>query len=105
MSHVVFSPMRPFPLVIVSAVILAFAFPNPGNAAPATLEILGPAPGIQSTLVAGGDGNFYGTSYDGGDFGGGTIFRMTPAGQITILKSLQESTSEARAMDGSHPLF
>jgi uncharacterized repeat protein (TIGR03803 family) len=32
------------------------------------------------------DGNFYGTAPTGGLYGKGTIFRMTPAGSITVLK-------------------
>jgi uncharacterized repeat protein (TIGR03803 family) len=38
-------------------------------------------------LMLGADGNFYGTSYQGGAGGWGTVFRMTPAGAITTLHS------------------
>jgi len=41
----------------------------------------------QSSLVQGGDGNFYGTTNSGGAGGLGCIFKMTPAGQVTILVS------------------
>jgi uncharacterized repeat protein (TIGR03803 family) len=96
--------VRPQFLIIAAAALMVFASRDLGNAASAaTLEILGPAPGTGSALVAGSDGNFYGTSFDGGDFGAGTIFRMTPSGQITILKSFEESTADSRAADGSHP--
>lgn len=37
-----------------------------------------------STLIQGSDGNFYGTSFSGGS-GMGTVFKMTPAGVVTIL--------------------
>ena len=41
-----------------------------------------------STLVQGGDGNFYGTAQNGGTNGGwGTIFKVTPAGVLTPLFS------------------
>lgn len=70
---------------------------------PATLEILAPAPGTKSTLTAGPDGNFYGTSSNGGSFAAGTLFRMTPAGQVTILKSFAASSDSNRSPDGSQP--
>ena len=42
----------------------------------------------QGSLVQGADGNFYGTTNTGGNASGyGTIFKMTPAGQVTILNS------------------
>jgi uncharacterized repeat protein (TIGR03803 family) len=36
-------------------------------------------------LVLGSDGNFYGMTNVGGTYGYGTIFKMTPAGAITVL--------------------
>ena len=37
-------------------------------------------------LVQGSDGNFYGTTYNGGtNIANGTIFRITPAGTLTTL--------------------
>lgn len=39
-------------------------------------------------LVQGDDGYFYGVTRDGGAGGCGTIFRITPAGEHTILRSL-----------------
>jgi uncharacterized repeat protein (TIGR03803 family) len=38
-------------------------------------------------LAQGTDGNFYGTTSQGGDYNGGTIFKITPAGVITTLYS------------------
>ena len=38
-----------------------------------------------SALVQGADGNFYGTTSDGGTHGFGTVFMITPAGQFTTL--------------------
>jgi uncharacterized repeat protein (TIGR03803 family) len=41
-----------------------------------------------AALTQGRDGNFYGTSFQGGAFDNGTIFRITPAGAFTKLFSL-----------------
>ena len=38
-------------------------------------------------LVQGTDGNFYGTTSTGGDYGGGTTFMITPSGVFTSLHS------------------
>ena len=47
-------------------------------------------------LLLGSDGNFYGTTSAGGDRGGGTVFRLTPTGQLTPLFSFAAS-------DGASP--
>jgi uncharacterized repeat protein (TIGR03803 family) len=39
----------------------------------------------QSGMILANDGNFYGTTASGGEYGSGTIFRMTPAGELTTL--------------------
>jgi uncharacterized repeat protein (TIGR03803 family) len=38
-----------------------------------------------SSLVQGSDGNFYGTTSAGGTTDSGTLFKMTPAGKLTVL--------------------
>ena len=43
-------------------------------------------------LVEGGDGAYYGTSQGGGPANLGTIFKVTPAGVVTIVKFLDETT-------------
>jgi uncharacterized repeat protein (TIGR03803 family) len=40
-----------------------------------------------SGLILGSDGNFYGTTVSGGSNGGGTVFKITPAGVLTTLAS------------------
>jgi uncharacterized repeat protein (TIGR03803 family) len=51
-----------------------------------------------SRLLQGEDGNFYGTAGAGGANGGyGTVFKMTPAGNLTVLHSF------AGGSDGSQP--
>jgi uncharacterized repeat protein (TIGR03803 family) len=42
----------------------------------------------RATLVLGADGNFYGTTEIGGTFDDGVVFKMTPAGMVTVLHSL-----------------
>jgi uncharacterized repeat protein (TIGR03803 family) len=39
-------------------------------------------------LTLGNDGNFYGTTEQGGIYGAGTVFKMTPDGTVTTLASL-----------------
>jgi len=45
----------------------------------------------QGVLVQGMDGNFYGTTFVGGAYGGGTIFRISPGGNYTNLHSFGAS--------------
>jgi uncharacterized repeat protein (TIGR03803 family) len=44
-------------------------------------------------VVEGGDGNFYGTTSDGGLYEGGTVFKITPKGTTTVLVSFGGTTS------------
>lgn len=53
----------------------------------------GPAAG----LIQGADGNFYGTAVQGGTNGLGSVFKMTPGGQVTTLHSFSGT-------DGQFPL-
>src|SRR5258708_2292758 len=47
-----------------------------------------------AALVQGSDSNFYGTTASGGEHFQGTVFRITPAGGITVLHSFSGSPSE-----------
>ena len=59
-----------------------------------------------ATLVLGSDGNFYGTTSEGGDsncdsrYGCGTVFKITPSGTLTTLYSF---CSLASCADGEEP--
>jgi uncharacterized repeat protein (TIGR03803 family) len=58
----------------------------------------------QAGLVQGSDGNFYGTTTDGGIYGLGTVFQMTPNGTLTTLVHLDGTNgllSQARLVQGS----
>jgi uncharacterized repeat protein (TIGR03803 family) len=52
-----------------------------------------------AALALGADGNFYGTTSAGGQFGHGTVFQLTPAGVLTTLYEF--GTEETT--DGSFP--
>ncbi|HEY0257121.1 MAG TPA: choice-of-anchor tandem repeat GloVer-containing protein, partial [Candidatus Methylacidiphilales bacterium] len=61
-----------------------------------------PSDGDEPTgaLVAGADGNFYGTTFSGGVTGEGTIYNISPTtGAVTILHSFSDTTG-----DGAQPL-
>ena len=47
--------------------------------------LTGNGPNLINGLVQASDGNFYGTSSEGGTNQQGTIFRMTPSGALTVL--------------------
>lgn len=61
-------------------------------------------------LFEGSDGNFYGLTPVGGQFGmvtlsGGTVFKLTPSGTLTTLHSFcsEEDTSTGNCLDGEGP--
>ena len=49
-------------------------------------------------LTLGADGNFYGTTFEGGNFGYGVLFKVTPAGSLTILHNFNSDGT-----DGNFP--
>ena len=53
-----------------------------------------------SGLLQATDGNFYGTSHDGGLYGIGTVFKMTPDGNVTVLCSMSVPVGDPL----SHPV-
>jgi len=78
-------------------------------AAPAqTFRVLanfGPTDGVDpNTLIQGADGNFYGTTLDGGaNLFGGTVFKITPDGAVTILHNFcsQPGCPDGAGSDGA----
>jgi uncharacterized repeat protein (TIGR03803 family) len=55
----------------------------------------------EAGLVQAGNGDFYGTTYDGGAQGDGTVFRITPTGALTTLYSFCAQTN---CGDGVNPV-
>jgi uncharacterized repeat protein (TIGR03803 family) len=60
-------------------------------------------------LVLGRDGNFYGTTFEGGKAGKGTVFQITPTGALTTLHSFtglaDGSAPESGLVEGSDGNF
>ena len=54
-----------------------------------------------SGLVQGPDGNLYGTTIDGGTYGGGNVIRITPGGEVT---SLYDFCAQSNCADGQYPV-
>jgi len=50
----------------------------------------------EAVLVQGGDGNFYGTTFEGGTSNNGTVFRISPSGSETNLYSLGSSPNDGK---------
>jgi uncharacterized repeat protein (TIGR03803 family) len=74
---------------------IAFSITPGGTEAALYLFAGGTSDGAYPTagLVQGSDGNFYGTTAQGGKFNGGTVFRITPAGVETLLHSFGGSSN------------
>lgn len=60
----------------------------------------GSYPNSPAALVQGTDGNFYGTTFEGGTADSGTVFKITPTGTLTSLYSF---CTQPNCVDGSGP--
>ena len=56
--------------------------------------------GPNGSLVQGTDGNFYGTTGQGGSGGLGTVFKITSSGTVTLLHSFAGGTSDGSGPNG-----
>ena len=51
---------------------------------------------VPSALVQAANGDFYGTTFDGGPVAAGTIFRITSKGQLTAIHTFQDGANDGR---------
>jgi uncharacterized repeat protein (TIGR03803 family) len=62
-----------------------YSFPALGAFSTAGLAINTTGANPRSALLLASDGNFYGTAYQGGANGHGTVFRLTPSGAVSVV--------------------
>ena len=55
----------------------------------------------RAALIQATDGNFYGTTFQGGAYGQGTVFAITPSGSLTTLYSF---CPQSGCADGANPV-
>ena len=55
---------------------------------------------VYAGLVEGTDGNFYGTTFNGGADNAGEVYKITPSGTLTVLHSF---CSQTNCTDGGYP--
>jgi len=60
---------------------------------------------VIGNLVEGPDGNFYGTTSHGGPSGNGTVFRVTPAGELTTIVANQANPAAGLAVGNDGLLY
>jgi uncharacterized repeat protein (TIGR03803 family) len=92
---------------VASCCALASLLTACGDGGTGTLGPLGPeltSPQIDgvgpSGLTQGRDGNFYGTTSAGGQFAMGTVFRLTPGGEETVVYSFKGGTVDGKSPGG-----
>jgi uncharacterized repeat protein (TIGR03803 family) len=76
-----------------------FSFPALGAFSSAGVAVNTEGANPRAGLLLAADGNFYGTAYQGGASGYGTVFRMTPAGAVSVVHAFT-----GPSMGGAFPL-
>ena len=59
--------------------------------------------GPEGGLTEGADGRFYGTTYYGGAYGGGTVYAITPVGNLTTLYDFEAGDALGHNANGKSP--
>jgi uncharacterized repeat protein (TIGR03803 family) len=87
--------MRLLPLALAIVSLSAFCFGQTYTFS-TLVNFTGAKKGPQypSNLIVDSSGNLYGTSYSGGKFGNGTVFKVSPKGVVTVLHSFAGSPSD-----------
>ena len=74
-----------FRLTTAGAVTTLYSFPSLSAFNTSGLAINATGANPRAGLFLAADGNYYGTAYQGGTTGYGTLFKMTPAGAVTVV--------------------
>ena len=90
----------PPPTLSTSAANRVFKITPTGEETVLHLFAAAPADGnFPEILIQGNDSNFYGTTYEGGAYDLGTVFKLTPGGVETILYSFKEGLTVPTGKD------
>ncbi len=88
-----------FRVTLAGVVTSVYSFPGLGAFSTAGVATNATGANPRAGLMLGADGNFYGTAYQGGPNGYGTVFSITPAGSISVVHAFSGPTG-----DGAFPL-
>jgi uncharacterized repeat protein (TIGR03803 family) len=72
----------------------------------AVLHAIDPATegaGLAAALVRDDAGNFYGAAFQGGTLAGGTVFKITPTGKLTVLHAFSANSDAENTANGAGP--
>ena len=82
-----------FRMTLAGAVTSLYSFPSLSAFSTAGVATNATGANPRAGLMLAADGNFYGTAYQGGPIGYGTVFRVTPAGGVTVVHAFTGPTT------------